>query len=154
MITKIVKVPKREAYYFCKRLFFSEVGNASIPFADVLDQMGWVAYPYYKETSEDILLLFANTEDTFEYTCNINISHVDIKIIITDIDVHNNLRNKSTNDYELIDISNLEDYYKIELNLKSFVNNLLDTESKNLDGSEADLEEITDWRDGLPDVHF
>lgn len=126
---KIVKVPEKEAYYFCKRLFFNIFGDACMAFANCLDNLGWVGHPYYSDKDSDVIVLyFTNDIERFNEIINKSYSVKENIIIITDIQVPIlNLTEQQGFDYDnIIDISNLEDYYNTELNLDKFVKNILE----------------------------
>ena len=127
MKKKLVKVPKKETYYFCKRVFFEIIGTEGAPVGNMLEQHGYVAYPYDREEyDEPILLLFANNKRGFNDSYNLlNIkdrpyfTKYRLGIIITDIECDETLFD------EVIDISSLQDYYQTELSLDLFIEDLM-----------------------------
>ena len=48
-MNKIVKIPPKETYYFCKRILFDKLGDNCISYADILDHKGWIGYPYSED---------------------------------------------------------------------------------------------------------
>lgn len=126
---KIVKVPENEAYYFCKRLFFSIFGDACMAFANCLKNLGWVGHPYYTGKEDEVIILyFADNIDKFnEIIDKVYTAKQDV-IIITDIQVPviNLIEQQGFDSDNIVDISNLEDYYNTELNLDKFIKNILE----------------------------
>lgn len=127
---KIVKVPKKEAYYFCKRMFFNMFGDVGMAFANCLEDQGWVGHPYYMEDDRVILLYFINDVERFDYIVYPYTTSKKISIVVTDVEVPNmNLSEQyGIALSNIIDLTNLEDYYNTELNLDTFVKNILKEE--------------------------
>ena len=124
---KVVKVPKKEAYYFCKRMFFNVFGEPGLAFANCLDNQGWVGHPYYMEDDRVILLYFANDVERLDYILVPYTTSKKISIIVTDVEVPSiNLSEQYGIDLDnIVDLTNLEEYYNTELNLDTFVKNIL-----------------------------
>lgn len=127
---KIVKVPEKEAYYFCKRMFFNLFGEGGLAFANCLYNQGWVGYPYYMEDDRVILLYFADDVESFNHLAVPYTSSKKIAIIVTDIEVPvlNLSEEYGVSLDNIIDLTNLEEYYNTELNLEKFVKNILKVE--------------------------
>lgn len=117
----IVKVPEKETYYFCKRMFFTMFGEPGLAFANAYERRGWVGYPYYLKSDDLILLFFA--EDLKDYRDILshypsNVVYNYTKIIITSLDI-------GDDNLKIYDISNLKDYYETELDMKEFISKVL-----------------------------
>lgn len=126
---KIVKVPEKEAYYFCKRLFFSIFGDSCMAFANCLENLGWVGHPYYTGENGDVTILyFANNIDRFDEIINKSYTAKQDVIIVTDIQYSaiTLMEEYGIDSDDMIDITNLEDYYQTELNLNKFIKNILE----------------------------
>lgn len=137
MIKRLIRVPKNECYYFCKRLFFSISGNAQSCFAECLNQQGWLVYPYQENNEVDPnILIFTNKyllEDQINFLNDSENGKLYTKyklgIIITDIE---DISEEYLNFFDdIIDISSLQDYYQTELSLDTFKSNLFNTMEDN-----------------------
>lgn len=131
MIKKMIRVPKYEAYYFCKRIFFSILGDACNSFSDCILESGWVAYPYYTDkVSEPNLLLFSNEQNLSNIISIIDDKNpnmhckYNIGIIITDAEAMSIEQIEFFD--EIIDLTSLKDYYQTELSLDTFIKNVLE----------------------------
>lgn len=134
MIT-IVKVPKKEPYYFCKKMFFNKFGDACMTFANCLEQTGFVGYPYYEHDDEDVVLLYIiyNINKFFRSIDNISnfkysviiVTDSDIKPIIETSDKLSIYVQEEFIEARVVDISDLESYYQVELDIDKFISSIL-----------------------------
>lgn len=132
---KLIRVPKNEAYYFCKRIFFHIYGDVGCCFADTLENIGWVGYPSYTSENNKPNILLVSDEQHLSHAIEIlNNSdkrntlycEYNIGIIITDAEA------MSVEQIEFFDqiivLTSLQDYYQTELSLDKFIKDTLNLE--------------------------
>ena len=129
---KLIRVPKNEAYYFCKRIFFHIYGDVGCCFADTLENIGWVGYPSYtSENNEPNILLFSDEQHLSQAIEVLNNSDkrstlyckYNIGIIITDAEAMD-IEQLEFFD-KIVDLTSLKDYYQTELSLDIFIRHTL-----------------------------
>lgn len=111
----LIRVPENELSSFGKRIFFEINGDICCTFANKIDENGYLCYPFNNKNNEKILLLFAYGRLQLDTAVALQTSYTSKKIIITEA------QNKEIEDYEILDISNLKDYYQTELSLDKFI---------------------------------
>lgn len=130
MIKKLIKVPKNECFYFGKRLISFISGNKESCFSELLEDKGWLIFPYKDSNEIDPNIIIFNNKyilsDQIDFLDNDNIklfTKYKIGIIITDI--QNITEEESIFFNDIIDISSLKNYYQTELSLKEFKDKIL-----------------------------